>query len=77
MKVEIYSKDACGYCSAAKTLFESKGIQYQEHRIGYNGVTRETLLEKVPTARTVPQIFINDELIGGYTELSNWFKTYA
>jgi glutaredoxin 3 len=77
MKVEIYSKDACGYCNAAKTLFESKGIQYQEHRIGYNGVTRETLLEKVPTARTVPQIFINDELIGGYTELSNWFKTYA
>ena len=75
MKVEIYSKDFCGYCNAAKSLFESHGINYLEHRIGYDGITRETLLEKVPDARTVPQIFIDDKLIGGYTELSTWFKT--
>ena len=76
MKVEIYSKDLCWYCSAAKSLFESLGINYLEHRIGRDGITRETLLEKAPAARTVPQIFINDELIGGYTELANWAKTY-
>jgi glutaredoxin 3 len=45
-----------------------KGIAFEEKKIG-DGYTKEDLLEAVPTARTVPQIFIEDELVGGFTEL--------
>jgi glutaredoxin len=77
MKVEIYTKDACPYCVQAKKLFESKGLEYTEHYI--NADTRETLLEELTNRlgiapRTVPQIFINDQAIGGYTDLVAWFK---
>lgn len=67
-KAIIWSKYQCPYCDQAKALLNSKGIQFEERKIG-DGWTREDLLEAVPTARTVPQIFINDELIGGFTEL--------
>jgi glutaredoxin len=49
-------------------LLEQKGIPYEERKIG-DGYTREELLEAVPTARTVPQIFLDGELIGGFNEL--------
>jgi glutaredoxin 3 len=47
---------------------KSKGYIIEEKKIG-DGYTKEELLEAVPTARTVPQIFIEDELVGGFTEL--------
>ena len=74
MKIEIYSKDFCGYCDMAKNLMESRGMEYTEYKIGSAGVTRETLLERVPTARTVPQIIINDEVIGGWNEFHKWVQ---
>jgi glutaredoxin len=46
----------------------SKGIEFEEKKIG-DGYTKEELLEAVPTARTVPQIFLDGELVGGFTEL--------
>jgi glutaredoxin 3 len=49
-------------------LLTQRGIPFEEKKIG-DGSTREELLEAVPTARTVPQIFIGEELIGGFTEL--------
>jgi glutaredoxin len=78
MKVEIYTKDACPYCVQAKKLFESKGIEFEERHI--NASTRDMLLEELTTRigtppRTVPQIFIDDEAIGGYTDLVTYFKT--
>ena len=69
MEVVIYSKDNCPYCDMAKNWFKRKNLTFTEHKIGTNGFTREMLLEAVPTARTVPQIFIDDQLIGGFTEL--------
>jgi glutaredoxin 3 len=45
-----------------------KGIEFEEKKIGH-GYTKEQLLEAVPTARTVPQIFLDEELVGGFTEL--------
>lgn len=75
MKVEIYSKDFCGFCDAAKSLLEAHDISYTEFRVGYEGVTRETLLERVPNARTVPQIIIDNKVIGGFTELKSWMQT--
>jgi glutaredoxin 3 len=68
MKAIVWSKYQCPYCDQAKALLTQKGIQFEERKIG-DGWTREDLLEAVPTARTVPQIFINDELVGGFTEL--------
>jgi glutaredoxin 3 len=50
-----------------------KGIQFEEKKIG-DGYTREELLEAVPTARSVPQIFLDNTLIGGFTELKEYLK---
>jgi len=70
-KAVIWSKYHCPYCDLAKALLKSKGIEFEERKIG-DGYTKEELLEAVPTARTVPQIFIDGKLIGGYTELQKY-----
>ena len=68
MKAIVWSKYQCPYCDQAKALLKQKGIQFEERKIG-DGWTKEDLMEAVPTARTVPQIFLNDELVGGFNEL--------
>ena len=68
MKAIVWSKDQCSFCVQAKNLLNSKNIEFEERNINHN-YTREQLLEAVPNARTVPQIFIDDKLIGGFTEL--------
>ena len=68
MKAIVWSKDNCTFCDQAKALLEQRNIEYEEKKIGY-GYTREDLLEAVPSARTVPQIFLDEVLIGGFTEL--------
>jgi glutaredoxin len=73
MKAIIWSKYHCPYCDQAKALLTQKGIQFEERKIG-DGYTIEVLLEAVPNARTVPQIFINEELIGGFTELKSYLS---
>ena len=73
MKATIWSKYNCPYCDQAKALLKNKGIPFEEKKIG-DGYTREELLEARPTARTVPQIFLDDKLIGGFTELNEHLK---
>ena len=68
MKAVIWSKDACPFCVQAKALLESKGIEYEERNVSKNW-TKEQLLETVPNARTLPQIFLDEQHIGGFTEL--------
>jgi len=68
MKAIIWSRDHCPYCEQAKNLLKSRSIEFEEKKIGH-GYTKEQLLEAVPTARTVPQIFIDGKLVGGFTEL--------
>ena len=68
MNAILWSKYDCPYCDQAKALLTSKGIQFEEKKIG-DGYTKEELLEAVPTARSVPQIFLDGELVGGFTEL--------
>ena len=68
MKAIVWSKDSCPFCTQAKALLESRGIEYEERNVSQNW-TREQLLEAVPNARTVPQIFLNEELVGGFNEL--------
>lgn len=68
MKAIVWSKYNCPFCDQAKALLTQKGIVFEERKIG-DGYTKEDLLEAVPNARTVPQIFLDDQLIGGFTEL--------
>jgi glutaredoxin 3 len=73
MKATVWSKYHCPYCDQAKALLEQKGIPFEEKKIG-DGYSKEELLEAVPNARTVPQIFLDDKLIGGFTELKKHFE---
>lgn len=68
MKAIVWSKYHCPYCDQAKALLKQKGIPFEERKIG-DGWSKEELLEAVPNARTVPQIFLNEEYVGGFTEL--------
>ena len=68
MKAVVWSKYHCPYCDQAKALLTQRGIEFEEKKIG-DGYTKEELLEAVPNARTVPQIFLDGQLIGGFTEL--------
>lgn len=69
MKVVVWSKDACGYCEQAKQLLKIKGIEFEERNITRGTWSKDQLLEAVPNARTLPQILIDEEVVGGYTEL--------
>ena len=71
MKVIVWSKYHCPYCDQAKALLKQQGVTFEEKKIG-DGYTKEELLEAVPTARTVPQIIINGNVIGGFTELRKY-----
>lgn len=68
MKAIVWSKNACPFCDQAKNLLKIKGIEYEERNIN-NGWDREDLLAAVPGARSVPQIFLGEEYVGGFTEL--------
>ena len=76
MTAIVWSKDNCTFCDQAKALLEQRNIAYEEKKIGY-GYTRENLLEAVPTARTVPQIFVNKNYVGGFTELRKYIEETA
>jgi len=73
MKAIVWSKYNCPYCDQAKALLKQKNIEFEEKKIG-DGYTKEDLLEAVPNARTVPQIFMDDKLIGGYTDLVSYIQ---
>ena len=71
MKAIVYSKAQCGYCDMAKNLLEQKGIEFEEKRIDSNVAILDEPKEKVPEVRSVPQIFLDNEHVGGYNELRN------
>ena len=68
MKAIVWSKNQCPYCDQAKALLKSRNIEFEERNVSQDW-TREQLLEAVPNARTVPQIFLDEELVGGFNEL--------
>lgn len=73
MKAVVWSKDNCPFCDQAKSLLTQKGIQFEERKIG-SGYTKESLLEAVPAARSVPQIFLDEKHVGGFVELKKYFE---
>ena len=68
MKAIVWSKDSCPFCVQAKALLDSRGIEYEERNVSQNW-SKEQLLEAVPTARTLPQIFLDEQYVGGFQEL--------
>ena len=65
--IEIYSKPSCPYCVKAKNLCEREGYEYT-YKMLDEDFDRETLMETFPGARTFPQIIVDGEKIGGFTE---------
>jgi Glutaredoxin, GrxC family len=68
-KIEVYSSAVCPYCVAAKNLLKSKGLEWVEVRIDTDPAQRDTMLARSGGRRTVPQIFVNDQHVGGFDDL--------
>ena len=67
--VIIYTRQFCGYCSAAKKLLETKGVEYEEHDATYAPDIRQEMIARSNGGTTFPQIFINNTHVGGCDDL--------
>lgn len=74
MKIVVYTKANCPNCVSAKQLLQAKGLEYLEVDIEKIPATMELLQRQFPEVRQMPQIFINDERIGGFAGLREWIK---
>ncbi|WP_273510267.1 glutaredoxin 3 [Planktotalea frisia] len=68
-QVEIYTSPLCGFCHAAKRLLTSKGVEFSEVDIAVQPERRAEMMQRANGGRTVPQIFIGDEHVGGCDDL--------
>ena len=73
MKAIVWSNVGCHFCEMAKTLLTQKGIEYEERNIAKDWKIQD-LIEAVPSARTVPQIFLDDKYIGSYDNLVEYLN---
>lgn len=67
--VEIYTTPICGFCTAAKRLLDSKGVEYTDINVMINPTKRAEMMQRSNGGRTVPQIFIDGTPIGGCDDL--------
>ena len=65
----IYTGPLCNFCDAAKRLFSRNNLQYKEIDISSKDGLRDEMVKKASGRRTIPQIFFNEDHIGGYQEL--------
>ncbi|GAB0109931.1 glutaredoxin 3 [Pseudoalteromonas distincta] len=68
-KVVLYTKAYCPFCQRALSLLNSKGVEFTNYDIGVQPELRDEMIAKAGGASTVPQIFINDEHIGGCDDM--------
>jgi glutaredoxin 3 len=73
MEAELFTRPGCGYCVAAKQLLVRKNIKYVERDIT-NRADWDEIKSRVPGFRTVPQIFLDGRHIGGFDDLSRYFR---
>lgn len=69
VEVKIYSSGFCPYCSWAKKMLDSKNVHYSEIRIDQIDGAQQEMLSRSNGQMTVPQIFIGDFHVGGYTDM--------
>ncbi|NIY71473.1 glutaredoxin 3 [Marivivens donghaensis] len=67
--VEIYTSPICGYCHRAKHLLTAKGVEYTEYDVLEDPDKRPEMMQRANGGRTVPQIFIGGEHVGGCDDL--------
>lgn len=67
--VEIYTKTFCPYCWRAKSLLESKGVEYKEIAVDFGGEVKKVMVQRASGRTTVPQIFIGELHVGGCDDL--------
>lgn len=67
--VTIYTRQACGFCTAAKRLLEKKGVSYLEYDATFDKNLKNEMVEKSNGRMTFPQIFIGSTHVGGCDEL--------
>jgi glutaredoxin 3 len=70
----IYTKENCPYCVHAKQLLDSKHATYTEVRVDLDDAKRDEMIQ-LSGRRTVPQIFINNQAIGGFDDLASLAKS--
>ena len=70
MTVKLYTKNGCGYCTMAKNLLKSKNVQFEEINIEQQPEAREFVINE--GHRTMPQIYIDNKIIGGYDQLKQY-----
>ena len=68
-KVEIYTWQYCPFCIRAKSLLQKKNISFTEHKIDGDDDARAIMAERANGRKTLPQIFINNQGIGGCDDL--------
>lgn len=68
-KVEIYTWSRCPYCIRAKALLDDKGVDFTEYCLDGDEFGREKMSDRAGGSRSVPQIFINDQHVGGSDDL--------
>ena len=68
-RVEVYVTEFCPYCVRAKALLKAKGVAFEEIDVSDDTELREKMVELAGGRRTVPEIFINSKIVGGYDEL--------
>ncbi len=68
-RVEIYTTTYCPYCDRAKALLRRKGVEFEEIDVTDDPDLRAEMIRRANGRRTVPEIFIDGQLIGGYEEL--------
>jgi glutaredoxin 3 len=71
--INVYGKQDCTYCAAAKNLLESKNIPYNYFNVGED-VGIDFVIENFPGIRTVPIVQVNGKHIGGYDELKEYLE---
>jgi len=69
MKAKLYTKPTCPFCIRAKQLFDEKGISYEDHDVSNDPELRAQVSASVGGFRTVPMIFLDDEFVGGFSDL--------
>ena len=69
-KIEIYTTRVCPFCVRAKALLKHKGVTYEEIDVTDDAALRDKMVELSGGRRTVPEIFINGKIVGGFDELS-------
>ena len=73
-KITVYTADNCPYCHKAKLLLADRGVPYTEMKIGWDDEAQWDALYGRSKMKTVPQIFADDKLVGGYSELAELDK---